>query len=126
MPARIWNSPPLQVRRPLHGRNDAVELGEQSVAHGLEDLAALLADGAGDQPVVDPLHEAQGLPFTALHEAGIAHHVERHYRDQTSVGLGHLAQAFQPGVFIALRSRAENDDDGWDGIAAGRRWRDAQ
>ena len=80
----------LQVGRPLHGRDDAAELGQQAVAHGLEDLAALLADGARDQPVVDPLHEAQGLPFIALHEAGVSHHVERDDRNQTSVGLDHL------------------------------------
>jgi hypothetical protein len=51
-------------------------------------------DGARDESIVDPLHEAEGLTLIALHEAGISHHVKRDYRNQTPVGLYHSILCF--------------------------------
>ena len=38
----------LQPRHPLHRRNRAGKLGEDAVPHGLENAAAMLADGGFD------------------------------------------------------------------------------
>lgn len=99
----------LQLGGPLHGGDDAVELGQHAIAHGLEDLAAGAADGGRDQPIVDPLHEAQGLTFIALDEAGIAHNVQRYDRDQSTVGLCHMLGISAASVrSIAPRGGQEN------------------
>ena len=58
--------PALYVGDPFDCRDDALELRQEPIAHRLEDLAALPADRARNQPIVDPLHKAQGLTFVDL------------------------------------------------------------
>ena len=79
----------LQRGRPLHGSDDALELGKQAIAHGLEDLAALFADRLVDQHLIDRAHKPKCLCLAVVDEPGIADDVERYDRHQFSIGLRH-------------------------------------
>ena len=79
----------LRIGDPIDGGDDAVEFGQQPVAHGLEHLAAHRLDAAGDEMLIDPAHQAHGLPLIMLHKAGEPHHVDGDDRDQPSFRFGH-------------------------------------
>ena len=79
----------LQRRRPLNRGDDALELRQQTIAHGLEDLAALAIDRAADQHLVDRPHEAQRLVFAVIDQPRIADDIERNDRNQFAIGLRH-------------------------------------
>src|SRR5262249_6943369 len=71
---------PLEHDSTFNGVDYAAELGEQPVAHELEDAPVMLLDLGLEEVLAMRAHPLEGVRLVLLHEAAIADHVGREDR----------------------------------------------